>query len=269
VGARSLEKADGAIAEMKKTSSTLSGSLYPIVVDLSDLKQVKAAAQKFVSTEARLDILVNNAGLLARPLDKDENGISVSMVTNHLGPMLFTLELLPLLKKTAAAHPGVRVVTVSSSTHAVPQGVKFSSLEDLNQTMGGTDDMQSNYGRYGLSKLANVLFAKELQRRFDAENVQAISITLHPGGVATDGAHKFVGDNKHLLEGAMTPEQGALTPLFAATKPEIWTEKDKYAGAYLMPYGVIQPVSETAQDPELAKQLWSTSELVINQVLSK
>ncbi|EIM90579.1 NAD-P-binding protein [Stereum hirsutum FP-91666 SS1] len=271
IGARSLEKAQSAITELTKTIP--SANLKPLVMDLNDLKQVKAVAQAFVNEESRLDILVNNAGLLARPLDKNEQGISVSFNTNHLGPFLFTLTLLPLLKKTAESYPGVRVVNMSSTTHfLVPAGFKFDTPESFNADLGGTDDPKSNIARYGLSKLANILFTKELQRRFDAEGVAAVAISVHPGGVKTPGSINFVGPaNVAMLDGSMTPLQGAMTPLFASTMPVVWEKKTEYAGKHLTPYGYISEdrLSDNAKDPELAKSLWSTSETVIADVLAK
>jgi NAD(P)-dependent dehydrogenase (short-subunit alcohol dehydrogenase family) len=143
----------------------------------------------------------------------------------------------------------------------------------------------------GLSKLANLLFTKELQRRVDAEGVNIVSIALHPGGVKTRkvsrslafayadspncsaGSIKFVGGdaNSPLLERSLTPLQGALTSLFAATAPEVQQDKSKYAGAYLMPFGVPSPDDESqeAKDPTLAKELWATTEKIVAHILSK
>ncbi|KZP14456.1 short-chain dehydrogenase [Athelia psychrophila] len=269
VGARNVQKAQAAIEEMRKdTPSIAEGNLVPLAMDLGDLKEVQTGASEFVAKEERLDILVNNAGLLPRPLDKDKNGISVSFGTNHLAPFLFTNELLPLLKKTSVVSPGVRVVNLSSSTHsAPPTGIKLDSLAAFNQELGGTDDTQSNYTRYGLSKLANILFAKELQKLFDAEGIQAVAVSVNPGGVKTVGTINFVGENVALLEDARTPLEGALTPHFAATNPIVWVEKQKYGGAYLVPFGVVAEASDDGRNAQLAKDLWATSEQVIKSVL--
>ncbi|KDR82201.1 hypothetical protein GALMADRAFT_60122, partial [Galerina marginata CBS 339.88] len=273
-GARSENKAQGAIdAILAASPSVQKDKLGIFVADLADLKQVKAAAEKFIATETRLDILVNNAGLLARPLDKDANGISVSMVTNHFATFVLTSTLLPLIKKTATISADVRIVTLCSTTHkALPVSVRFDSLESFNIELGGTDGMPANYFRYGLSKLVNILFVKELQRRFDEEGVSAVSIAVHPGGVKTTGAINFVGGaDSPLLEGALTPLQGSITSLFAATAPEIRQDRTKYAGAYLMPFGVPSPEDESddAKNPALAKEAWLTSEKIVADVLSK
>lgn len=147
-------------------------TLVPFAVDMGNFKQVQFAARKVVAEEPRLDILVNNAAVLARPLDKESNGISVSFGINHLGPFLLIRELLPLLNKTQAEHPGVRIVNVASTAHYdVPTGARFGSLEDFNATYGSEDEPSANYLRYGYSKLASILHTKELQRRFDQEGV--------------------------------------------------------------------------------------------------
>lgn len=97
-----------------------------------------------------------------------------------------TTALLPLLKETAAKHPGVRIVNVGSDVHLqLPPGIQLNNIADFNQSFGGTDSPESNLFRYALSKLANHLFSAELQRRLDAEKVPIITVGLHPGYVLT------------------------------------------------------------------------------------
>ncbi|KDR81196.1 hypothetical protein GALMADRAFT_241746 [Galerina marginata CBS 339.88] len=275
IGARSADKAQGAIdAILEASPSVQKDNLGIFVADFGELKQVKVAANKFIATETRLDILVNNAGLLARPLDKDANGISISMITNHFAVFVLTTTLLPLIKKTAAISSDVRIVNLSSTTHKlVPVSVRFDSLESFNIELGGTDGMPANLFRYGLSKLANLLFVKELQRRFDDEGVNVVSIAVHPGGVKTPGAINFVGGSADspMLEGSLTPLQGSVTPLFAATAPEVQQDRSKYAGAYLMPFGVPSPDDESrdAKNCTLAKEAWLTTEKIVADILNK
>ncbi|KAL2816074.1 hypothetical protein BJX63DRAFT_388202 [Aspergillus granulosus] len=266
IGARSADKAQAAIREMKKSDDSL--LLYPFVADLGDIGSIRAATKAFIAVEKRLDILVNNAGLLARPLDMNSQGLSVSIATNHIGPFVLTTELLPLLKDTAQHSPGVRIVTVASTAHIlVPNGLSLQSVEDLNQDFGGVDDMQSNTTRYGFSKLANILFTKELQARLDKEEVQGIAVALHPGGVKTDGSINVMGgkDDNPLLDSALTPEEGALTPLFAAAHPTVWEDRQRYAGAYLMPFADIEDESDNAKNPQLAQALWEITEQAIKR----
>ncbi|KAJ3715911.1 short-chain dehydrogenase [Lentinula guzmanii] len=296
VHGRTLEKARAGIAAILRQGSDLSNTrkvavnqLEPFVVDLGDLKAVRDTAVTFVEKEARLDILVHNAmawvldfnsafiisdnNSLAYDSELDEYGISPSMTINHLAPFLLTMELLPLLKSTAQSHPGVRIVTLSSIAHTfinTSDNVRYDSLSSFNDDLGERADVLK---RYAYSKLANVLFAKELQRKLDEAGIQAISVSVHPGGVKTDGSMKYFGPDKlSVLDGALSPLQGALAPLFAAAATEVWTQRDggrdklkSWTGAYVMPYGVPSPVdeSEAAKDPKLAKELWETTEKIL------
>ncbi|KAJ3788889.1 short-chain dehydrogenase [Lentinula aff. detonsa] len=280
VHGRTLEKARAGIAAILRQGSDLSNTrkvavnqLEPFVVDLGDLKAVRDTAVTFVEKEARLDILVHNAMALAYDSELDEYGISPSMTINHLAPFLLTMELLPLLKSTAQSHPGVRIVTLSSIAHTfinTSDNVRYDSLSSFNDDLGERADVLK---RYAYSKLANVLFAKELQRKLDEAGIQAISVSVHPGGVKTDGSMKYFGPDKlSVLDGALSPLQGALAPLFAAAATEVWTQRDggrdklkSWTGAYVMPYGVPSPVdeSEAAKDPKLAKELWETTEKIL------
>ncbi|KAF5984427.1 light induced alcohol dehydrogenase Bli-4 [Fusarium coicis] len=270
IGARNLQKATKAIRTMLAESPQLKPeSLVPFAVDMGNFKQVQFAARKVVAEEPRLDILVNNAAVLARPLDKDGNGISVSFGINHLGPFLLTRELLPLLNKTQAEHPGVRIVNVASTAHYdVPTGAKFGSLEDFNTTYGSEDEAFANYFRYGYSKLASILHIKELQRRFDQQGIDILALSVHPGGVATNGAAGYLGGRDNdTFRSNLSPFEGAITPLFAAAHPEPAQQRDKYVGSFIMPFGALKEPTEDANDVELAKQLWTTSEKVVSSVL--
>lgn len=270
IGARDSAKAKSAIASMLDLSPSLSPCLLrPFIADLDDLRAVKAASEALLSSATRLDIIIHNAGLLARSLDFNADGISVSMNTNHLAPFVITTTLLPLLERTAASHPGVRVVMLTSYTHeAVPDGIRFASLADFNAKLGGTNDATSSYARYGLSKLANLLFAKKLNALFIAKGTDAIALAVHPGGVKTNGAIRYVGEHVEWLEGSMTPLDGAVTSLFAATSEVVWKERSVYGGAYLMPFGVVSEESANAKNAKLADELWKTSEVIVERVLN-
>ncbi|KAF5857994.1 hypothetical protein ETB97_004993 [Aspergillus alliaceus] len=254
---------------LQSTPSLAPERLTTLAMDLDDFPQVQSAARVMLAKEERLDILVNNATRMSMPLQKDRHGISISFGTNFLGPFLFTTELLPLLKKTARVAPGVRVVNISSRVHlALPSGVQFSSLDDFNRDFGSDDDHQSNRLRYGLSKLAMVLFSKELQRQADEEGQLMLSTSMHPGGVKTDGVTRYFGEGNDRLKDLLTPMDGALTPIFAAAHPLPLIEKEKYGGAYLVPFGKLGETSEDGRNGQLAKDLWNTSEQVLKDVLA-
>jgi NAD(P)-dependent dehydrogenase (short-subunit alcohol dehydrogenase family) len=272
VGARSQAKTEATIkAVLEESSEIKAEQLKSFVADVSNYKQVQKAAQALVAKEQRLDILVNNAAVLAQPLVKDEHGVSISMATNHFGPFLLTRELLPLLERTQREHTGVRVVNVSStSIYDVPAGVvKFDTLASFNTTFESEDDPMSNYLRYGLSKVASTLHIFELQRRFREKGLDVLCISCHPGGIASDGAAKYNNKPREEIDipGILTPFEGAITPLFAAAHPEPAADFAKFAGRFIMPFGGLKEPTDAAKDPELAKQLWMTSESILDKIL--
>lgn len=151
--------------------------------------------------------------------------------------------------------------------------VKLETKSDFNNTFSSdsasADSLLANTKRYNFTKLLNVLFAAELQRRVDKEDTQLISISLHPGVVATGGAlDRFPAVLKPMLRMfAKTPLQGAKAALVAATSPEVKSKEEKYKGAYLGPGGKLQLASETGRDEKLAKQLWDLSQKTVKYIL--
>ncbi|KAJ7581852.1 short-chain dehydrogenase [Mycena floridula] len=269
VGARNLDKSLQAIEEMRDLSPGTALDLRPLVMDLGNFKQVQKAAETLLGTETRLDILVNSAALVSNFV-KDQYGISQTFSINHLGPFLFTTKVLPLIKQAAKFNPGARIVNISSRGHEfAPAGARFLTVEDFNQTLGGTDDYASSLNRYGLEKLANILFAKELDRRFQVEGVEAVAISLfiQVSSKQAHGSLKVLGEGD-VMATAITPFEGSLTPLFAATDPIVWEESERYGGAFLLPFGNITEPSENAQNAELPRELWETSEMVLEKALS-
>ncbi|KAI3605201.1 short-chain dehydrogenase reductase sdr [Moniliophthora roreri] len=257
IHARDINKAENAIKEMEGASPQLkeSGLLHPFVADFANFPSVKKAAEQFLEKESRLDVLVNNAAVpvTAFANDKTPDGVSVPFAVNYLSAYLLTTTLLPLLKNTSKTFPGTRVVTTTSNAHALlPSGTQLASLADFNQELSHPNERMANLLRYGLSKLANILFAKELQRRFDAG----------------DGARQFFESKAEMAHfGAVSPAEGALTSLVAATDPVVWAERAKYSGAYLVPPGVVEQPGDDAKSPELARSLWTASEEVLKKLL--
>ncbi|KAI0468715.1 short-chain dehydrogenase [Xylaria cf. heliscus] len=272
IGARNQEKADGAIKNMLEENPSLDPALLrPLVMDMCNFREVQRVARQFLKDEDRLDILVNNAALLPGPVAFDSNGLSLSFATNYLGPFLFTTELMPLLTATAKQDPksDVRVVIVGSTSHYdVPAGARFSSLDDFNSLFTKPEDPMSYYLHYGYTKLATILFTKELQRKFDAEGVPVLVINPNPGGVATDGAARYLGGKDNdIFRGALSPVEGALTILFTAAHPEPALDRAKYAGAFVLPFGGWKEASDQARDPVLAAQLWEAGEALLKTIL--
>lgn len=174
-------------------------------LDLSRLSSVREFAKRFLEQHDRLDILINNAGVMMPPYTKTADGFELQIGTNHLGHFALTGRLLPRLSST----PGSRVVTVASAAH----NWGALDLDDLHFENRPYKKMAA----YGQSKLANLLFTYELQRRLDAAGADTMALAAHPGWTATD-LQRYVGFFRvfnPLL--AMKPWQGALPTLYAAT----------------------------------------------------
>jgi NAD(P)-dependent dehydrogenase (short-subunit alcohol dehydrogenase family) len=221
-----------------------------VSLDLSSLDSVEHAAEEVASRVPHLDLLVNNAGIMAVPEGRTADGFELQFGTNHLGHFALTGRLLPTL--LAADAP--RVVTVSSTAHIMGK-INFA---DLHATGG--------YGRwkaYGQSKLANLLFASELQRRAGG---RILSASAHPGYAAThlqehQGQAAFqvlmnVG-NKLL---AQSDAAGAWPSLYAAAMPEV-TGNDFYGPRLTVRgYPVKAWRTASAKDATVARTLWDVSE---------
>jgi len=167
---RNVEKAAAARDDILASAPRANVEIRAL--DLASLASVRAFADSLVSNHERLDVLCNNAGVMALPRRETADGFEMQLGTNHLGHFALTGLLLPLLKRT-----GARVVTQSSGAHRMGR-IDFDDLHG-----------RRYYGRwraYGQSKLANLLFAYELQRRLENEGVGVISVACHPGYAATE-----------------------------------------------------------------------------------
>ncbi len=197
-----------------------------VVADLASMASVRAGAEQILASCARLDLLINNAGVMAIPFERTEDGVERTFATNHLGHFALTGLLLDRLLAT----PSSRVITVSSNAHrrAAPQFDRLAHPED--------HDPGAAYDR---SKLANLLFTFELQRRLEAEGAATISVAAHPGNARTALwrtsswlERRLAGSRTRLVSWLVqSPEEGALPTLRAATDPAL------RGGAYLGPSG--------------------------------
>ncbi|KXN81562.1 hypothetical protein AN958_04445, partial [Leucoagaricus sp. SymC.cos] len=272
IGARNEAKATNAISQMKKIDSNpANGSIEYFHIDLASPNDAKQAALNFMSKEKRLDILVNNAGIMSSAYEETKEGIVTSMVVNHISPFTFVETLSSLLEKTAKEDGSdVRIVTVGSMVHSMAKDAKFDSLESFNTSYKGS--FMADMKRYAQSKLANILWSNELQRRYDTQNVPITCITIHPGGVHTETA--LDGLRKLPLSFILIPitrlfsdlpEKGSFTSIFAAASPAIRKNPKLYRGSYLEPYGKISLPSPQAQDLILARSLWQTTENILKE----
>ncbi len=235
-----------------------------VELDLADLANIRALVDQI--GDSQLDVLINNAGIMAIPRQLTVDGFERQLGTNHLGHMALTLGLLPNLM--ASGHGGVRsrVVTVSSGAHRLGR----INLDDL---MGVSS--YHPWRAYGQSKLANLLFTLELQRRLDLVKAPVDAYSAHPGYADTNlqsvgpamrgdkrGQSMMAWANAKLAQPA---EMGALPTLYAATESGI------PAGAFIGPDGfleqrgypkVVSPNS-AGRDGQMARELWDASEVLI------
>jgi NAD(P)-dependent dehydrogenase (short-subunit alcohol dehydrogenase family) len=258
LGARNQAKAEATITQIESAEPTMTGTLHPFVVDLGDLDSVQRAAEAVLDRYERLDGLVNNAGVMFTPYRLTPQGFEQQFAVNHLGHFALTGRLLPLLIATA----GSRVVSVSSNGHR-PGSI---NLDDLQSTQS-----YSPYRAYFQSKLANLLFTSELQRRLESAKAPTIAVAAHPGGSNTNLGHENPGGllgTLSRLAAPLTPllaqsaEMGALPQLRALTDPSV--QGDEYYGpdgfgefrGHPVPVGR----SDRARDADLAAALWERSE---------
>ncbi len=227
-----------------------------LTLDLASLASIERFAGEFAERHSRLDVLANNAGIMVIPYGKTEDGFERQVGTNHLGHFALTGRLLgPLL-----ATPGARVVNVSSLAHKRAA----LDLDNLLYEQGGYGDWPA----YGRSKLLNMLFTYELQRRFERAGIDAHALAAHPGfsasnltGHMAERWHMRIalGLFNRLIQG---PEMGALPTLRAATDP------GAAGGQYFGPgrlnettgHPVLVEASEAARDEADARRLWAMSE---------
>ncbi|MDH3707498.1 MAG: oxidoreductase [Acidimicrobiia bacterium] len=251
LGCRNPDKAADAQQRIGQTAPD--ATVEVIELDVSSLDSVQQAAEAVRGTTDRLDLLINNAGIMMTPRWLSDDGYEMQFATNHLGHFALTGQLLNLVTGTV----GSRVVSVSSNAH------KFGKMnfDDL--------DGEKRYGRtrqYGMTKLANVLFIRELQRRLSAADLDTLALGCHPGGSDTELSRNLPAVLQR-LQVVMTPftqsaQMGALPTLRAATDPTA------QAGQYYGPGGmgelkghpVVRETSKAARSDADAARLWEISE---------
>ncbi|KAL8814340.1 MAG: hypothetical protein Q9223_006424 [Gallowayella weberi] len=253
LAARTPSKAEASIEEIKKVVP--SASITYLKLDLCSFKSVATAAHEFQSQSTRLDILLNNAGIMATPLAETEDGYEAQFGTNHLGHALLTKLLLPTLLSTAREEGSdVRIVNVSSEAHQLaprPQGILFDKFKLYKE---------GAWTRYGQSKLANILFTKELARRYP----EITSAAIHPGVILTDLYSPYQQSNLFLRYGVKLLGPLFMTDIATGTLNQLWAAAGKKAevgsGKYYTPVAKSSSGSKWAQKDDLAQELWDWTE---------
>ena len=258
LGCRSLAKAEQARQELlfnsAATASLSQDRIALLELDLADLESVRRAAQQLAASHSRLDLLLNNAGVMAPPRTLTRQGFELQFGVNHLGHFALTQLLLPLL----LASPSPRVVQVTS-------GAQYFGQLDFDDLQG--ERRYDRWKAYGQSKLANVVLAQELQRRYP----QLRSAAAHPGLARTNLQPTSVAANgsrtEQLAYRLMGPlfqsaAQGALPQLFALTAPEAQPGghygPSELGGIKGWPKAV--PMAKAALDRAQGARLWQVSE---------
>jgi NAD(P)-dependent dehydrogenase (short-subunit alcohol dehydrogenase family) len=249
ITSRDERRGADAVAEIRARSGN--DRVEVMTLDLADFASVRAFAAQLAGTHERLDVLVHNAGLVLGARHETVDGNEATLQVNHLGPFLLTA----LLRDRLVGSAPSRVVVVASDAHK--QARRGLELDDLQSTR-----RYRAFRVYAKTKLANILFTRELARRLTGTGVTANS--LHPGFVAS----RFARDGDTGLLGrlampllrpvALSPEQGARTSIFVASEPSLAA----ITGEYWYKCALATP-SASARDDDAARQLWDVSEQLV------
>lgn len=238
-------KPDRGRAAAKAIEAETGRGVTPMTLDLASLASVRSFTDDLTSRFGRADLLVNNAGCYVTPRRETVDGIEWTIAVNHLGPFLLTCRL----AANAATRPE-RIVNVSSEMHrAARRDLTFTSLEPRGRYWGTE--------AYARSKLANILFTRELARRLS--DTRTVAFSIHPGNVATriaqDGDSRLAGFIWKAARSRMrTPAEGAATVVYVATAPDI----RQYSGGYFSDEQLATP-NEAARNDSAAARLWAAS----------
>ncbi len=245
----SRDRAKGEKAVQTLTEVYPSANIDLMQLDLSSLQDVRKFADEFNGQYETLDILINNAGVMAPPYNTTADGFELQIGVNHLGPFALT----GLILKKILAAPTGRIVMVSSFIHKIGS-IRFNDIH-----------WKRKYARwpaYGQSKLANLLFTYELDRRLQEANLRTMAVAAHPGYARTSlqrhtGLFSFLN---HFM--AQSPQMGVLPILYAATEWQVG------GGQFFGPNGIMElrgyprktRSSALSYDMEIARKLWALSE---------
>jgi NAD(P)-dependent dehydrogenase (short-subunit alcohol dehydrogenase family) len=239
--ARDKARADDTMARLKQANPSAAHAVH--LADLSTLAEMKRIGAE-LAREPQIDVLVNNAGALFNKRQETGDGLEMTFAVNHMAYFVITKLVMGRLK------PGARIVTTASNAH---RGAKL----DFN-------DLQSRRGYIGFpvysrSKLANILFNRELARRVPAG---VTANALHPGFVATRFGDNSGGIMRTVLKvakpiGAISPEEGAQTIIYLSSSPEV----AKVTGEYFYECKITTPTKEAENDAD-ARRLWEISEQI-------
>ena len=258
IACRTLEKANQAIKKLKYLNSE--GILTPLELDLSDLKNVVEVQTKIFDNFENLDLLINNAGIMHPPKTLSAQGFEIQFAVNHLAHMLLTLKLLPIIEKKEKS----RIITVTS-------GAQFFGKVGWNNIKA--ENYYNKWESYANSKLANVMFAFELDARIEQKKI--LSLAAHPG-IAKTNLFSAQKPNPSPLETFslelfspifQSAEMGALPQLFAATSPEARGGEHYGPRFNFRGHPKLSPTSPFALDKKERGDLWEKSIEILSSFL--
>ena len=250
---RNVDNGQEAVRRIEQASPGADVSVQQL--DLTSLDSIRAAAEELKNTYQRIDLLINNAGVMMTPRETTKDGFELQFGTNHLGHFALTGLLLDRLLPV----DGSRVVSISSNAHRTFAKIDFGDLQ--------SERSYNRIAAYGRSKLANLLFIYELQRRLKLKGAPTIAVAAHPGGSNTELTRNLwpaIRKPTEFVWGRMAQDadMGALPTLRAATDPSV------QGGQYFGPDGFgeqrghpkLVHSSKQSHDEQLQKRLWTASE---------
>jgi NAD(P)-dependent dehydrogenase (short-subunit alcohol dehydrogenase family) len=242
------------VAKGRQAAARIKGNVTVRALDLGSLDSIRSAAAELRATHPRIDLLINNAGVMYTPKQVTADGFEMQFGTNHLGHFAFT----GLLLDSLLPVPGSRVVTVSSTGHRIQAAIHFDDLQ--------WEQSYSRSAAYGQSKLANLMFTYELQRRLDPYGT-TIALAAHPGVSNTDLVRNLPSPLRVLatmLAPLLTqkPEMGALPTVRAATDPTARGAEYYGPGDWgeIRGYPRVVTSSPDSHNRATQQRLWTVSE---------
>lgn len=248
IAVRSLDKGNAAAGKIRAQNK--GANVKVMLLDLADLASVKSFSNEFKNGYSKLDLLINNAGVMIPPYGKTKDGFELQFGTNHLGHFALTAQLLPLLTATA----GSRIVNVSSGAHNVGN----LNFDDLTWEKRG----YSSWRAYGDSKIANLYFTYELDKKLKDSGAGTIATAAHPGYTDTELQRHSTLINMGNSIFSQSISMGALPTLRAAVDENLRGGEYFGPGGFMEMWGYPKQVksNQLSHDEKIAQKLWTVSE---------
>lgn len=251
---RSQSSADALISSIHALYPSQPTTFVPM--DLASMESIKAAGETFLPSLLRLDIFFANAGIMASPPCLTKDGYEIQFGTNHLGHAALVNLLIPVMERTAKEGHDVRIIWTTSLGYKMASTIPLDKLRSP-QAWCSPFFLLSEWYRYGQSKLANLLYARE----FAARHPSIVSVSIHPGVAFTNllrdlGAFNYCFVWLSTLGSRVPVEQCAWNQLWAATAPKGNGVREVVSGTYYEPVGIAGGLTVAAGNDDLASELW-------------